>query len=196
MNVLAKRENWKIVGGIALAVLLVWAGWYWNRTRKQDEKADKDVAASLKVDEQHKAQSAASARVDTLVDTVIIRDRALTSRAGELRRASDTAGARAATLVDSSAMWKLRWQLVGMAYDTLSVAHTALLVVVDSLTVDRNRWKVVADTAVKTMDALRDDLQVARKGCRVLPFVPCLSRKRTLIAGVVVGAVAYSQVKR
>lgn len=184
---------WVLIG---LVALLAWAGWYWNRTRNQDEKADKDVAASIKVDEQHKAQTEASARVDTLVDTVIVRDRALTSRAGELRRASDTAGARAATLVDSSAMWKLRWQLVGMAYDTLRVAHTALLVAVDSLTVDRNRWHVLADSAVHTMDALRDDLQAARKGCRVLPFVPCLSRKQTFAVGAVVGVVAYSQIRR
>lgn len=193
MNVLAKRENWKILAGVALVVLLAWAGWYWNRTRKQDEKADKDIAASIKVDEQHKDQTKASAKVDTVIQTIILRDRALLNTAGNLKRASDTAGR---FLADSGEMWKLRWQLVGMAYDTLSVAHTALLVAVDSLTVDRNRWKVVADTAVRTMDALRDDLQVARKGCRVLPFVPCLSRKQTLIAGVVVGAVAYSQVKR
>lgn len=196
MNVMAKRENWKILAGVALVVLLAWAGWYWNRTRKQDEKVDKDIAASIKVDSDHKAQTEASARVDTLVDTVIVRDRALTSSARELRRASDTAGARAATLVDSSAMWNLRWQLAGMAYDTLSVAHTALLVVVDSLTADRNRWHVVADSAVHTMDALRDDLHVARKGCRVLPFVPCLSRKQTFVVGAVVGVVAYSQIRR
>lgn len=196
MNAVAKAENWKIVTIVGAVLIIGWAGWYaWHRSQ-QNKQADHDVAASVKVDDSHKTQTIASARVDTLVDTVIVRDRALTSSAGELRRASDTAGSRAKTLVDSSAMWKLRWQLIGMAYDTLSVAHTALLVVVDSLTADRNRWHVVADSAVSTMDALRKDLAVARSGCRILPFVPCLSRKQTLLVGVTLGAVGYAEKDR
>jgi hypothetical protein len=43
------------------------------------------------------------------------------------------------------------------------------------------------------MDRLRTDLQSAEKNrCRLLPFVPCPSRKETLVAGLVIGALVAS----
>lgn len=187
-----KHAFWRYLA-LGIVVILALLGFQYWRSHRQDKKADADVAASIKIDEQHKTQTEASAKVDTVIQTIIVHDRARTNSAGNLKHASDTAGR---LLADSSAMWHLRWQLVGMAYDTLSLAHTALLVVVDSLAADRKRWKTLADTATSTMDALRKDLAVARSGCRVILFVPCLSRKQTLIVGLVAGAVGYAEKDR
>jgi hypothetical protein len=181
----------KLAVAIVVILLLLFGFQCW-RNSKSDKKADKDVARSQVVEQQHDQQTAASARVDTLIDTVYIREKALTGSADRLRRAADTArpaGLRVvATIADSSAMWKLRWSLLGLAYDTLSEAKRLADLRADSLAVDRSRWHAVADSAVAVMVDLRADLAQARSGCKIIPFVDCPSRKAMLVTGLVVGA--------
>lgn len=181
------------IAKIAVAAFLVLAiliGYQCYRN-KPDEQNKKDVARSGVVEQQHTEQTAASVRVDTLVDTVYLHEKALTGSARGLRHKADIAlpaGRPAVTIADSSAMWHLRWQLLGLAYDTLSEAKRLADLRADSLAADRSRWKRVADSAVAVMVDLRGDLARSQGSCRILPFIPCPSRKAVLITGLVVGA--------
>ncbi len=181
---------WIIVGSVLLLGGIIIAVW---QAHNQNKQADKDVQQSHTIDSLHTVQGQASARVDTVVDTLRIREDHYIKVAVNLGRVADTAGQHSYTIADSSAMWHLRFQLKGMQVDTLTVALSNAEQRADSLFADRNRWHLVADSAVSTMDALRKDLAVARSGCKVIPFVPCLSRKQTLIVGLVGGAVAYNR---
>lgn len=183
-----------IIGKIALGAVIaaiILFGYQCFRNRKTDDQTKKDVVRSQVVEQQHSEQTTASARVDTLVDTVYIREKALTGSAGRLRAAADVAqpsGRPAVTVSDSSAMWKLRWTLLGVAYDTLAEAKRLADLRADSLAADRSRWKRVADSAVAVMVDLRGDLARSQGNCCVLPFIPCPSRKAALITGLALGA--------
>lgn len=187
---MTRLRLWLIVGAVVLVSL---AGWQYWHSHHQDKKADADVAKSVVVDAQHKEQTKASAKVDTVIQTIYVREKSREAAAKRLIETSDTVGQFSMTLRDSSSMWHLRWELVGMALDSTVLALGDARERADSLFADRNRWKAVADSAVPAMDALRKDLAVARSGCRVIPFVPCLSRKQSLVVGLVVGAVAYAE---
>jgi hypothetical protein len=181
---------------IVVAVLLGLAGFQYFRSRGQDKKADADTAKSVVVDAQHKAQTKASARVDTVVDTLRIREDHYIKVASALKARSDTVGQFATTLRDTAQMYRLRWQLVGMALDSTTAALSTSRQRADSLFADRNRWHVVADSAKTTMDALRKDLKAARAGCKIIPFVDCPSR--IVMLGVGFGAgllVAHNNIK-
>lgn len=172
--------------GAVVGALIIGQCW---KNRQADKKTAEDVARSKAVEQQHKEQTAASARVDTLVDTIYVREKALAGSADRLRRAADTArpaGLKSvSTVSDSSAMWHLRWQLLGVAYDTLHRALELADLRADSLAADRSRWHAVADSAVAVMVDLRADTE---RRCQILPFVPCMSAKAAILTGLVAGA--------
>lgn len=179
------RWLWAVVAAVlALVAFQCW------RSRGQDAKADKDVATSIEIDKAHKAQTEISARVDTVVDTLWLTEKSHKAAAAVLRATGDTAGQHAVSLRDTAEMWHLRWEFRGLELQQDSLALVAADLRADSLRADRLRWHTLADSAVASQDRLRDDLRVARTGCRVIPLVPCLSRKQTLILGVGAGAFA------
>jgi hypothetical protein len=188
---LVPKWVWAVLA--AIAVLL---GFQYCRSRNADKQADTDVAHSVTVDSSHKAQTAASAKVDTVIDTVWLAEKTHKAQAGSASKAADTAGRLASTLRDSSSMWHLRWQLRGVALSEDSLALLAADRRADSLLIDRNRWHLVADSAVTSQDRLRKDLAIARGGCQILPYVPCLSRKQTAIMGAVTGVMLYARYRR
>jgi hypothetical protein len=132
------------IAKIALGVILALAILFGYQCYRNSKTNDKDVARSEVVEQQHAEQTAASARVDTLVDTVWVSEKKLTGSADALRHKADVAlpeGRPAVTISDSSAMWHLRWQLLGLAYDTLSRAKQLADLRADSLAADRSRWQ-------------------------------------------------------
>ena len=183
---MTRLKLWLLAAAVVLVAL---AGFQWWTSRGQDKKADKDVAASIVIDASRKTETAASAHVDTVVDTVYLGEKKHKAAADSLKRVADTLGQHAVTLRDTAGMWHLRWQLRGVALEQDSVALVAADLRADSLAVDRLRWHVLADSAVASQDRLRVDLGIARSGCKVLPFVPCLSRKQTAIVAFAAGVV-------
>lgn len=178
-------KNWIIT---AVVVLVIAAGGYWLYQRNQGKQTDQHVAQSIAIDQQHKAQTAASAKVDTVVDTLWRTSRGAVAAANRIHTQADTAWQHIArTIADSSNMWHLRWQLRGVENDSLRVALKADTISIMVLTNDRNAWHAVADSAHKTMDDLRTDLARARRGCQILPFVPCPPRLVVGLLGVAVG---------
>jgi hypothetical protein len=186
----ARRRSYIVLGAILFFILaLVTLGIQCARSRGQDAKADRHVATSKDVDRAHEAQAAASARVDTVVDTLWRVESSHKAKAAAIAHVADTAGQSALSIRDTASMWHLRWQLRGVVIAEKDSALVAADLRADSLRLDRIRWHALADRAVASQDSLRDDLHVARTGCRIVPLVPCMSRKQTLIVGGVTGVV-------
>ena len=174
------------------SALVLFLGAQWFVSRSQDKKADADVAQSIVVDASHKVQAAASARVDATVAKIEHTRKTALDAADATHAVADTLGQHAQTVRDSLNMWHSRDSAHVVENDSLrSVIRSDTLQRL-LLTVDRDAWKRDADSAVVTMDALREDLKIARSGCRILPFVPCLSRKQTAIVAIV-GSVALTR---
>lgn len=181
---------------LTVAVVSGLAGWQYWHSRGQDKKSDADVKQSEIIDALHKLQAEKSSRVDTVISTIFVREKAREAAGQTLKHQADTAGQWAATLADTANMYKLRWQLVGMALDSTTLALGDARERSDSLFADRNRWHLVADSAVASQDRLRADLKIARQGCKIVPLVPCLSRKQTAIVSAVAGAALYARFHR
>lgn len=182
-----------IFAGVLLVALLGWQLW---RNHMLVLLSNADVARSVVIDQSHKAQTIASARVDTVVDTLRIREDHYIKVASVLKATSDTILQSSKTLADTAIMYKLRWQLVGIALDSTTAALSDARQRVAILTVDRDAWKAVADSATASQDRLRADLKVAQSGCRIIPFVDCPSRTVVAAVAFVVGAGTTALVAR
>lgn len=137
------------------------------------------------------------ALVDTLVayktrvDTVTVRvDHFITSV-----RESAAAGRTEAARLDSEATATVD-TAPRSAYvkerargDTLQHLGLTLTMALDTMTVDRDRWKTFAsDSLVPALVHVQADLERATKPCRILWSVPCPSRVQMAILGMVGGA--------
>lgn len=185
---------------VAILVAVIFAALFafqCYKNRNADKKITEDITRSKVVEQQHAAQTTTSARVDTLVDTIYVREKALVESADRLRHTADTArpaGLRSvSSIADSSAMWHLRFNILGIAYDTLARAKQLADLRADSLAADRSRWHVIADSAVAVMVDLRADTE---RRCHILPFVPCMSAKAAILTGFGLGAATAVYVER
>lgn len=178
------------------AALVLFLGAQWFVSHRQDATADADVAQSHVVDAAHKAQTLESAKVDVAILTIDHTKKKAQQVADDIHVIADTLGQGAKSVRDSLVMWHSRDSAHVVENDSLrSVIRSDSLQRL-LLTVDRDKWKRDAGSAVVTMDELREDLKIARSGCRILPFVPCLSRKQTAIVGLVAGAVLWAEKDR
>lgn len=185
------RWAWVLAGALVLFL-----GAQWFVSHRQDAKADADVAQSIVVDASHKVQTAASARVDTAVAKIGHTRKTALDAADATHAVADTLGQHAQTVRDSLNMWHSRDSAHVVENDSLRRVIRSDSLQRLLLVGDRDKWKLDADTAVASQGRLRDDLVAARSGCRILPFVPCLSRKQTAIVGLVAGAVIWAEKDR
>jgi len=165
---------------IGAVVLLVIGTWAYLHVRPPDFR--EDVARSIAIDSAKKVQDSASVRVDTVIKTLVQTRTKYVRVADSVHSLGDTTASGSVTLADTAKMWYLRWELRGVENDNLRLALKADTVALDSALRDRNRWHMVADSAVASQDRLRRDL-AAKGSCHLLPLVPCPSRKVALIAG-------------
>jgi hypothetical protein len=149
----------------------------------------KDVDKSVQLDTAHVQRRDSSAKIDSAVHALRRIGAAAVNEADRLHAIADTAGQHAASVRDSLEMWRTRDSLHVVEIDSLRSRIRSDSLQKILLTVDRNDWKVHSDSVVTAMDALRGDLKKAQADqCRVLPFVPCPSRKASLIIGAAAGA--------
>lgn len=150
----------------------------------------KDVAKSEQLDTAHVQRKVASAKVDSAVHTLTRIAHTAQKAADDIGKVADTVGQHAVTVRDSLEMWRTRDSLHVVEIDSLHRVIRSDSLQKILLTRDRDDWKLHSDSVVTAMDQLRKDLKKAQEDqCRVLPFVPCLSRKESLVLGVVAGAV-------
>lgn len=150
----------------------------------------KDVAKSEQLDTAHVQRRDSSAKVDSAVHTLRRIGKKSLDAADHLHQVADTIGQGAISVRDSLEMWKRRDSLHVAEIDSLRSRIRSESLQILLLTRDRDDWKHHSDSVVTAMDGLRGDLKKAQEDqCRVLPFVPCLSRKQSLIVGAVAGAV-------
>jgi hypothetical protein len=150
----------------------------------------KDITKSEQLDTAHVARKDSSAKVDTAVHTLRRIGKKSLEAADQIHQVADTVGQGAVSVRDSLEMWKRRDSLHVVEIDSLRSRIRSDSLQILFLTRDRDDWKHHSDSVVTAMDALRGDLKKAQADqCRVLPFVPCLSRKQSLILGATAGAV-------
>jgi hypothetical protein len=184
-----KSELKKLVVVAAVIVVVAIVGFAFLR-RVSPAKYEKDVAKSEQLDTAHVERAKASAKLDSAVHTARRIDDKAMKEADRIHQVADTAGQNALTVRDSLEMWRKRDSLHVIEIDSLRRVHRSDSLQKLLLTRDRDDWKHHSDSVVTAMDNLRGDLKKAQADqCRILPFVPCLSRKESLVAGVVVGAV-------
>jgi hypothetical protein len=176
------RKLWLALAALVVAgVVATWLTGRFDNGRNSHDVVQADVAH-----EKHVEQGKASARVDTLVRTIYVHEKALTAKADSLDAVADTLGQHAKTVRDSLDMWRGR--------DSVHVAELAAVrAAKDSadrraalFAVDRDRWKKDAAGADQINQGLKRDLQHVND-CHVLPFIPCPSRKVALGAGILAG---------
>lgn len=149
----------------------------------------KDVAKSEHLDTAHVQRHDSSAKVDSAVHTLTRIAHTAQRAADDIGKLADTVGQHAITVRDSLDMWRARDSLHRVEIDSLHRVIRSDSLQKLLLTVDRNDWKLHSDSVVTATDQLRGDLKKAQADqCRVLPFVPCLSRKESLILGATAGA--------
>lgn len=153
----------------------------------------KDKAGSVHLDSAHGERKDSSAKVDVAIAKLEHKRKASLDEADRIHTGADTLGQHAETVRDSLEMWHSR--------DSAHVAEIAQLRSVirdDALEKllykkDRAEWVTHSDSLVRGMDTLRKDLEKAQSDqCRILPFIPCLSRKQSLIVGAAGGALVAS----
>lgn len=175
-----------IVGVVATAIA--------QHFRRPDFR--KDVARSEQLDTAHVQRKDSSARVDSAVHTLRRIGSAAVGEADRIHAIADTAGQHAASVRDSLEMWRKRDSLHVVEIDSLRSRIRSDSLQKILLTVDRNAWRVHSDSVVRAMDQLRGDLKKAQADhCRILPFVPCPSRKTSLLLGATAGAVIAANPK-
>ena len=160
------------------------------------EKYAADIKRSHELDTAHVERRDSSARVDSAVHTARrIGDKA-TKEADRIHAVADTIGQGAVTVRDSLEMWRTRDSLHVVEADSLRRRIRSDSLQILLLTRDRNDWKNHSDSVVTAMDQLRGDLIKAQADhCRIAPFVPCLSRKQSLAAGAIAGALVAANPK-
>lgn len=174
-----------VVGGIVVLAIAAFA--VVQHFRHPD--FTKDVAKSEQLDTAHVQRRDSSAKVDAAVHTLTRIAHTARKAADDIGAIADTVGQHAITVRDSLEMWKKRDSLHLAEIDSLHRVIRSDSLQKLLLTRDRDDWKLHSDSAVVAMDQLRGDLQKAQADqCRVLPFIPCLSRKESLILGAGVGA--------
>lgn len=177
----------KIAAAIGAFILLAMLGTQiWKHFHKPDFKPD--IQKSERVEATHKVDAVLSVRTDTVVRTLVKTRTVLVHQADSTQHLAETL-----ILVDTAKEYKLRWALALQTDTSLRKALHTVDSALTVMTVDRDRWHSEADSAVDVNRKLRTDLAKASQNqCRVVPFVPCPSRKVALGigvgAGVVVGA--------
>src|SRR4051812_32526251 len=187
-----RRTLWITFGALVLAAIIATA----VVQHFHHPDFTKDIADSEQLDSAHVQRKDSSAKVDSAVHTLRRIGEKSVKVADQIHQLADTIGQGAITVRDSLEMWKTRDSLHLVEIDSLRsrirIDSLQLLFVVR----DRDDWKHHSDSVVTGMDALRDDLKKAQADqCRILPFVPCLSRKQTLILGATAGAVVAANPK-
>lgn len=163
---------------------------HWN------DRAKADVAAAKVVHAGHVEQQKFQAHIDTVVDTLWLREKTKTAKAETIRSVSDTIGQHAETLRDTANMYHLRWQLLGVAYDSLKSAKQDADARAVALGLGRDSARADAARLDSVNVRLTHDLEHAND-CHIIPLVPCPSRKVAFIAGgVTVGVLLIPPEKR
>lgn len=185
-----RRAVWIAVGAVLVAIA---ATAVVQHFRHPD--FTKDVARSEQLDTAHVERKAASAKVDSAVHTLSRIGKQSLEAADRIHQVADTIGQGAVSIRDSLEMWKRRDSLHLVEIDSLRSRIRSDSLQKLLLVRDRDDWKHHSDSLVKSMDVLREDLKKAQADqCRILPFVPCPSRKEAAIAGVLVGlAITHPQ---
>lgn len=154
------------------------------------EKYEKDFKRSEQLDTAHVERKDSSAKVDTAVAKLKRSAKKTLRAADSIHVLADTIGQGAQTVRDSLDMWRTRDSLHRAEADSLRAVHRADSLRLLFMTRDRDDWKQHSDSLHTAMDDLRGDLKKAvADQCRIVPFVPCLSRKQSLILGATAGAV-------
>jgi hypothetical protein len=182
---MSRRRLW--IGFGVLVIVGVAATAITQRFRRTD--FTKDIAKSEQLDTAHVARHDSSTKIDSAVHTLRRIGTAAVTEADRLHAIADTTGQHAASIRDSLEMWRKRDSLHVVEIDSLRSRIRSDSLQNILLTIDRNAWKLHSDSVVTAMDQLRGDLKKAQADqCRVLPFVPCLSRKESLLLGAATGA--------
>jgi hypothetical protein len=121
-----------------------------------------------------------------------VREKVHAARADSLRKLADdsTCHAPCLTAHDSSEHWH---RLYVYAYDEANELRAALDTAdarADTAEADRKRWQAIAEGSDRINAQLRKDLEHSEPRCRLLPLVPCPSRKAVAIGGVALGLFA------
>lgn len=136
-------------------------------------------------------------RVDTLVayktrvDTVTVRVDHFIQGARKDAATGRTAAARldseAVVTVDTAP--RVAYAKEKARGDTLAHLGLTLTMALDTMTVDRDRWKFFGDSAVAALTHVQADLERATKPCRILWSVPCPSRAQAVVLGIIGGSI-------
>ncbi|MDB4871979.1 MAG: hypothetical protein JWL97_2983 [Gemmatimonadales bacterium] len=172
-------KKWLIVAAIVAGGLVV-AARFIDAHRNDQTKSD--IRDAKVVHAGHVEQQKFQAHVDTVVDTLWRHEETKAAKAESIRAVSDTIGQFAGTLRDTANMWHLRWQLLGVAYDSLKSAKTDADARAVALGLGRDSARVDAARLDSLNIRLTHDLEHAND-CHILPFVPCPSRKVAFVAG-------------
>lgn len=160
------------------------------------EKYAADIRQSEQLDTAHIERHDSSAKVDSAVHTLRRIGAAAVNEADRIHAIADTAGQHATSVRDSLEMWRTRDSLHVVETDSLRSRIRSDSLQLLFMTRDRDAWKLHSDSVVTAMDALRGDLKKAQADqCRIVPFVPCLSRKQSLIVGATAGALIAANPK-
>lgn len=160
------------------------------------EKYAADIKHSEQLDTAHVQRRDSSARVDSAVHTARRIGAQALKEADRIHEVADTIGQGAQTVRDSLEMWKRRDSLHVVETDSLRARIRSDSLQILLLERDRNDWKLHSDSVVTAMDVLRGDLIKAQTDqCRIVPFVPCLSRKQSLGVGLIAGALVAANPK-
>jgi hypothetical protein len=176
---MSTRAKWII--GVALVVGALFIASRFIDAHGNDQRAA-DVAAAKVAHSGHVEQQKFQAHVDTVVDTLWRHEETKAAKAESIRAVSDTIGQFAETLRDTAAMYHLRWQLLGVAYDSLESAKADADARAVALGLGRDSARADATRLDSVNVRLTHDLEHAND-CHILPFVPCPSRKVAFVAG-------------
>lgn len=177
---------------VAVVALAIAASFVTQHFR--DKRFDKDLSKAAVVHEEQKVQEKASAKVDVAVAKNRAEATTTLRHADELRWQADTAGQGAKTVRDSLEMWRTRDSLRTKESDSLRKVIHLDSIALDSVTRDRDRWKVQAFKADTVNLNLAKDLKLKTE-CQILPFVRCPTRKEAFIAGAILTPVILNNGK-
>lgn len=148
----------------------------------KDDRARVDTVVALKT------------RVDTItlrVDNFVhdTRQSAATGRTAAARLDSEAAAVRDTAPVVAYERERARG-------DTLERLGLTLSAGLDTVLADRDRWKLVADSAIPLTQHLQSDLERATKPCKILWLVKCPSRLEAVALGIVAGGILVAHPPR
>lgn len=190
-----KRELFKGLAILAIIAVALFAAARFIDARRSD-RAKADVAAAKVAQRAHVDQQKFQARIDTVVDTLWLHEKTKAAKAETIKAISDTLGQRAETLRDTAEMYHLRWQLLGVVYDSLKSAKQDADDRAAALALGRDSARADAAQLAALNARLARDVEHAND-CHIVPFVPCPSRKVAFVAGgITVGLLLIPPDKR